>query len=281
MTKAFTERFEAIGTVWNIHIHETLENEARRQLMRKIRRRTDDFDKHYSRFRDDSWVTKLALRTGRYAMPPDCYPMMRFYEELYEATAGKVTPLIGRLMADAGYDAEYSFRSKELRRPPVWKDVLSYDKKSLQLTEPVVLDFGAAGKGYLVDIIGEMLEEAGIGSYLIDAGGDIRHRSTRGSSADIGLENPSDPSEAIGIVRLGNRSLCASAGSRRQWGAFHHIIDPVKLQSPRNILASWVIAEDTMTADGLATALFFAEPTGLQQWFSFSYAILYESMALL
>ena len=85
---------------------------------------------------------------------------------------------------------------------------------------------------------------------------------------------------AIGTVRLSNRSLCASAGNKRRWGDFHHIIDPTILRSPDRIVATWVLAADTMTADGLATALFFTSAESLQTRFKFSYALLDHTMNL-
>lgn len=273
-------RFEAIGTKWDIQVLEPIEIAEWRRLRTAIRQRIEAFDKTYSRFRSDSLVSRAARQAGRYELPADGYKLLRFYERLYKATGGKVTPLIGQVMEALGYDASYSFEKKDVRRPPAWEEVLSYDRQGFTLTRPAVLDFGAAGKGYLVDIISELLEQAGVGSYLINAGGDIRHRSASGGLVKVGLENPLDNSEAIGAARLKNQSLCASAGNKRAWDGFNHIIDSVELRSPSEILASWVVAADTMTADGLATALFFAAPGGLQKQFSFSYAVLYKDMSL-
>lgn len=56
----------------------------------------------------------------------------------------------------------------------------------------------------------------------------------------------------------------------------HHIIDPKQLKPAADVIATWVIADTTMLADGLATALFFAAPDELQQQFSFEYALLKE-----
>lgn len=275
-----SHQFEAIGTRWDIRILERIESERWSGLVDVIRRRIEAFDKSYSRFRNDSLVARMAHRAGRYELPPDGDRLLQFYEQLYEATAGKVTPLIGQIMEASGYDASYSFSKQELRRPPAWEDVLSYEKGVLTLLRPALIDFGAAGKGGLVDIVSELIETAGIRSYVVNAGGDIRYRSAASEMLEIGLENPLDGGEAVGIARLGNGSLCASAGSKRQWGNFHHIIDPQTLESPSQVLAAWVIADETMTADGLATALFFADPAELQQEFSFSYAVLHQGMEL-
>jgi len=270
--------FEAIGTVWNLQVLNVLDDKAWTTLLEQIQARITVFDRTYSRFRSDSLVSRMATRAGKYELPLDGYALLHFYEQLYKATDGKVTPLIGQTMTAAGYDATYSFQPGKLVAPPRWEDILSYNEQHLTLTQPTLLDFGAAGKGYLVDIVGELLQTAGLQDFLINAGGDIVHRSSSGQQVTVGLENPYDTTEVIGTVQLSSQSLCASSGSKRQWQGYHHIIDPQTLVSPDDIMATWVIAEDTMTADGLATALFFVEPAKLRQEFTFSYAVLQSDM---
>lgn len=272
--------FEAIGTVWDVRIFDPLENISWVELSRQIQERIQVFDKAYSRFRSDSLITQMSKYAGAYSLPGDGFELLHFYELLYEATEGKVTPLIGQAMVDAGYDAAYSFEHHQMQAPPKWEDVLTYDHGTITVKQPVLLDFGAAGKGYLVDIISDLIEAAGVRAYLINAGGDIMQRSEGGKGVTVALENPQNTSEAIGTLELTNRSLCASAGSKRAWGDYTHIIDPATLLSPRNILASWVLADDTLTADGVATALFFSDPEVLQKDFKFSYALLNADMSL-
>jgi thiamine biosynthesis lipoprotein len=272
--------FDAIGTKWTIEVRSPMAADAWEGLLVRVYGRIRAFDTNYSRFRADSLVSRLGLRPGSVDLPTDGHALLEFYEKLYRATDGKVTPLIGQAMVDTGYDAEYSLTPKAMRTVPAWDDIISYDKTSLTVAQPALLDFGAAGKGYLVDIIASLFAKADIQDFTIDASGDIMHRSPAAAPARIGMENPQDPTEAIGIVELGNQSLCASSGSKRQWGSFTHIIDPDELKSPRDILATWVVADDTMTADGLATALSFTAPEILRKLFSFEWAILKQDMSL-
>lgn len=184
-----------------------------------------------------------------------------------------MTPLVGRLLEDAGYDAAYSLeQAAPLVSPPAWDDVMEVGEKDLCIKEPVLLDFGAAGKGYLIDIVAGILEAHGISEFSIDAGGDI---IVRGAVQRVGLENPLNASEVIGTVDVANQSICGSSGNRRAWGKFHHIMDPRTLASPRHIKALWVVADTTLLADGLSTALFFVEPEALEAKYDFEYTILY------
>lgn len=272
--------FQAIGTQWDIKVSDEINQSTWTELLGATQARIASFDQTYSRFRNDSLITRMSLAAGEYDLPADGYKMLDFYQRLYKATAGKVTPLIGQTMSDSGYDAVYSFDQKTMQPPPPWQEVIKYTKTKLTISLPCLLDFGAAGKGYLVDILGESFDQVGLDDYSINAGGDILQRTSTGELLAVGLENPNDSTEAIGVAKLSNRSLCASAGSKRKWGNFHHIIDPNSLLSPKEIIATWVIAEDTMTADGLATALFFTAPEQLAKHFSFSYAYLDKNMQL-
>jgi len=80
--------------------------------------------------------------------------------------------------------------------------------------------------------------------------------------------------QVIGKVDFLSGAMCSSAGNRRAWGGFHHIIDPDTRQSPTEIIASWVIAPEAMIADALATALFLSPPEYFQQHFEFEYLLL-------
>lgn len=278
--KAYQLKFEAIGTRWELQATHSLSTDEWSAVYAQIRRRVESFDKAYSRFRADSLVTKWSQQAGHHPLPPDGYKLMRFYDKLYQASGGLVTPLIGQAMVAAGYDANYSFKPQPLTPPPAWQEIIRYGRDFIELSRPALLDFGAAGKGYLIDIVGDILSVAGVESYLINAGGDILYKPLEQSVVTVGLENPVDTTEAIGIVRLSGGSLCASSGAKRQWSGYHHIIDPQALGSPRQTLAAWATADDAMTADGLATALMLVPASRLRPHFQFSGAVLSSDMSL-
>ena len=222
----------------------------------------------------------MSKKEGDYILPEDATLLIQLYEKLYRLTEGKFTPLIGRTLEQAGYDAGYSLKPQKLDAPPTWDEVIAYEPSNhtLTLKQPALLDFGAAGKGYLVDIVSEIIENHGISLYTVDAGSDIRHRAQE--VLKVGLENPTDATQAIGVADLQNQSLCASAGNRRKWEGFHHIINPHTLQSPQDILATWAIAETTLIADGVTTALFLTTPETLTSHFNFQYLILYSDFSI-
>lgn len=261
--------FEAIGTQWFIELFGL--DRMPDGLSEAIQQRIAVYDKNYSRFRDDSLVAEMSRTAGNYLLPDDAQPLFDLYRRLYDLTSGAVTPLIGQVMVEAGYDASYSLQPKQLHQPPAWDEVLDYQYPNVHLKQPALLDVGAAGKGYLVDIVAGILEEFGATAYCVDAGGDMVCHGPQ--SLRVGLEHPDQPDEVIGIVELENHALCGSAGNRRKWANFHHIIDPKSLHSPVHLKAVWVLAESALLADGLATALFFVAPAKLMKHYTFSYVL--------
>ena len=249
--------FSAIGTSWQIDIYQDISNSLEIQLLENIKKRIDEFDVAYSRFRDDSLVTKISQQTGVFTLPSDAKEMFDLYYDLYNMTDGFFTPFVGQMLVDAGYDANYSLvQKKELETPPLWEQVIEYSQPNLIVKKPVLLDFGAGGKGYLIDLVAGVIEGSGVLEYCIDAGGDMLHRGS--APISVGLENPNNLEEAIGIYTLSSASLCGSAGNRRAWGSFTHIMNPATLVSPTHIAGVWVSADNTLLADCIATCLFFA-----------------------
>jgi thiamine biosynthesis lipoprotein len=272
--------FEAIGTHWRITIEQYVPEGSLEKLLVSIQARIAEFDCHYSRFRDDSLVTAMASQAGTYRLPDDAEPLIDLYEQLYSLSGGRMTPLIGQLLSDAGYDRGYSLRPTELRAVPQWSEALAYTFPHLVVKQPMLLDVGAAGKGYLVDIISQLIEHAGITSFCVNAGGDILSRNASTNLANVGLEHPTQLDQVVGIVHLRNQSLCGSAGNRRTWASFNHLMDPLSQASPDHIRATWVVAGTTLLADGLATALFFTEVSKLSQAYDFEYALIRKDWSL-
>lgn len=270
--------FEAIGTHWTIDVFEPSFNAQ--ALEKAVLGRIELFDKAYSRFRSDSLVTKISQQAGEYKLPSDALPMFDLYAELYALTNGAMTPLIGQTISDAGYDANYSLKPSKVTVAKQMSEVVQYTGDAVIVSEPVLLDFGAMGKGYLVDIVCALLVEQGLTHFCVNAGGDMYYKSPDTDKLQVGLEHPGDRQLAVGVAEINNQAICGSSGNVRAWGDFHHIIDARTAQSPNHIAGLWVVAENTMLADALATALFFVAPQVLAQHYAFEYAIVNSEYGL-
>jgi len=245
-----TWQFDAIGTRWEIESPSELTAEVRSAVTAEIER----FDREWSRFRDDSDVTRLG-RSGGALSSPDAAPMLDAYRELSAATAGAVNPLVAESLEALGYDAGYSLvAANPVAAPLAWQERLSWDDAGAVASAPALLDVGALGKGRLVDLVFAAL--AGVpGDVVVDAGGDMRFR---GAAARVALEHPYDSTRAIGVFTVQDGALCASATNRRAWGdGLHHVLDARTGVPVRTWAATWALAPDAMRADAVATALFF------------------------
>jgi thiamine biosynthesis lipoprotein len=265
--------FEAIGAPWRI----TTATELSETTRSAVRDRIDEFDATYSRFRSDSLVTRIASSAGSWRFPADAAPLFSLYRTLYNATEGAMSPLVGARLENLGYDAEYTLkRHDEVVGVPSWDEILDWDGTTLTTSEPVLLDVGAAGKGYLVDLVAGVIRDEGVSEYVIDASGDILHRGEE--PLRVGLEHPFDPELAIGICELQNASICASAPNRRAWGdGLHHILDATTGEPTTTVSATWAYASSALVADGLATALFFAAAPALSASYTFDYVRMFPN----
>ncbi|MES3004779.1 MAG: FAD:protein FMN transferase [Patescibacteria group bacterium] len=268
-------QFEAIGTKWVVDVYKELSLEEESFLLEKIMNRINQFDMTYSRFKSESKIMKIS-GGGEVELPEDADKLFGLYKKVYDISIGLVTPLVGQTLSDMGYDATYSLEKKsQVYKPLAWEEVIEWNSPVLILKKPAILDFGAGGKGYLVDIVGELLESSGVHGYCVDAGGDIRQRSTTDRSLKVGLENPHNTEQVLGVLNLQNKSICASASNRRAWGEMHHIVNPETLKPTSEVIAVWVVADTTFLADILATALFFVPAEKLLKYFTFEYLVMY------
>ena len=245
-------------------------------MEQKIQRRIEAFDMMYSRFRNDSIVTRMHRSAGMYNLDEQSARLASLYRQLYQLTDGAMTPLVGEGLVAAGYDEHYSLTPRGPHTAPEWDHTITWQGNAITTKQPILIDVGAAGKGALVDAIAEILSAHGLSNYVIDASGDICHRGD--DFQTIGLEHPLDATKVVGTMQVSNASLCASASNRRRWAdGWHHILDGRTGKPVEDVIATWVIAGDTMTADGLATALFFVDAKKLQDVADFQFVRLFAN----
>lgn len=274
--------FDAIGVPWRIGVGDAATPTASfgepitADDRRAVRARIEQFDRDWSRFRDDSLVSRIAREQGSWRLPADADTLLSLYEQLHAVTDGRLSPLVGASLERLGYDAAYRLTPSGDPLPaPRWTDAISLRREPeglmLDTVVPVLLDVGAAGKGYLVDLVGDLLAARGVTETLVDASGDVRVRG--GRSIRVALENPVDPTKAVGVAELHDAALCGSALNRRAWGeGLHHIVDAVTGRPVADgVIATWAIAETALVADGLATAMFLVDPARLCERFVFEW----------
>lgn len=265
--------FDAIGTKWSIDTDQPLSHAEKLDITNTI----EEFTAAYSRFRDDSLVTRLYTKNISTPFPDSIDELLGIYAQLNCLSHGAINPLVGVSLVQLGYDATYSLKARAPVAAPELAATLTLHKNhTITLTKPALLDIGAIGKGYLVDKIAEIVARRHT-NYVIDGSGDLAVRQAK--EEIIGLEHPFDVAKAIGVVRLINMSLCGSGIGKRSWGdSLHHILDArTGMPTSTSIAATWAIAPTTVIADALASGLFFVDPKKLSTVFgTFYYVVMHN-----
>lgn len=286
------------------------------RVQKRIRAFVEEYESVLSRFRADSLVSRMARAEhgGEFEFPAWTQPLFVLYDEFYVATCGAFDVCVGADLLALGYDNSVQFVpestvsasensgsvscswSKYRRSLPVkWADISRDDSgTTLHTNQPVQLDFGAAGKGYFVDLVTNILkDELGDDSlsdcdFLVNAGGDMRACfSDEDYQIKVALENPFDTTQAVGVASIASGALCASSAARKRWkvkdancladNAFEsnliatHLINALDGVPSQKLSASWAYipaktcAFPTAYADALATALFVSQENDLQK----------------
>lgn len=131
-------------------------------------------------------------------------------------------------------------------------------------TKGMSIDLGAVAKGYATERAAEKLEELGIKSALINAGGNIYvvGKKPDGTRWRIGIQHPEESNEIIGYLDTEDMAAITSGNNQRYFikdGArYHHIIDPSTGWPSDALSQVTVVSSSAMTADILSTSFFVA-----------------------
>lgn len=139
------------------------------------------------------------------------------------------------------------------------------DPPMLRKLDPALhVDLSSIAKGFGVDRISQVLNEAGISDYLVEIGGEVSTRGRRpdGNAWRIGIERPDAGGRQVQrVLPMRINGAVATSGDYRNFfeidgQRYAHIIDPRTGAPVAGTLASVTVIADTCTdADALATAL--------------------------
>jgi thiamine biosynthesis lipoprotein len=129
------------------------------------------------------------------------------------------------------------------------------------LSSGVKIDLGGIAKGYALDCAGQKLKEAGIGNFLLNAGGQVFAAGDNyGRPWKVAVRCPRRPG-ACAYFELRDSSVSTSGDYRqfflRAGKRYSHIIDPVSgYPAQSGVISATVTVPDGLTADALSTAIF-------------------------
>jgi thiamine biosynthesis lipoprotein len=144
---------------------------------------------------------------------------------------------------------------------------ITVNNRNVFLHEPgMQIDLGGVAKGYIVDRGIQVLKDAGIEAGIIDAGGDLRifgHHPYR-QNWRIGIRHPREPEALYGILEIPAISVTTSGDYERYFEMegkrYHHILDPKTGAPASGCISVTILAENALSADAYATAVFVLGP---------------------
>jgi len=227
-----------------------------------------------TRYSEDSEIARLNARVEGFVAEPVSREVAEIVWRslaVARASAGAfditVTPLVDLWRLN---DEDFSIPGESAidaaLRSVDWSAV-QVDTATLTMTvlPGTTLDLDGVAKGYAVDRAVALLEEMGIETGVVDAGGDVGFVGTP-TAADawrVGIKHPRQDG-LLGVVELSGGGIATSGDYQRyalvDGVRYHHILDPATGYPARGVMSVTVASERAVDADALATAVFVLGP---------------------
>lgn len=238
-------------------------------LVSSLRERLHELDRAWSRFVDDSEISRLNHSQGNpLDVSPDTRLLIKEMVQGYTRTDGAFDPTILPALVDEGYarslvNPERSTvlpDSAHRRGKPL---DIRIDETSITLPLGTTLDSGGAGKGLAADLVADFARQQGALGVLVDLGGDMKALgdSPRGDTWRVQIENPWDATAALSVVEFSHRGIATSTSVKRRFEVegrnTHHLIDPTTGKSTESDTVQATVIADSATDAEIFTKVAF------------------------
>ncbi len=213
-------------------------------------------------------ILNKAAKPGRYKVSDHVWNVLLISDRLNKETEGAFDVTIQPLynlwkMAEARNKIPTDEELRNTLKSIGWdKIVLHHRSKEIEFTVPdMQLTFGGIASGYAIDIIVNSFRESGIKNFLIDEGGDIFCSGQPGTRAlwRIGVKDPLNKSRVFKVLEFKDMAVVTSGNYERYYkigdSSYSQIFSPKTGLPVKQTVATTVIANDTITADGWSTSL--------------------------
>lgn len=260
------------GTRYHINVVLTDDEASLENLGEGITEVLEEVDASMSTWREDSELSRLNGREDQSDWIDISVPLHEVLAtavDVSSLTGGAFDITIGPVVNLWGFGPEARpDRVPDDDELAARLDATGYEKLELRAEPPAIrasksqyIDLSAIAKGYGVDAVARYLENAGVASYLVEIGGEVRvnGRKPDGSAWRLAIEEPVSEQRQINrVVALDQHAMATSGDYRNYYESegrrYSHTIDPdTGRPIVHNLASVTVIAENTMLADALAT----------------------------
>ena len=255
--------------------------------MAKLEERFNELHKLYDRFNDYEGINNIKTINDNAGVQPiqveqEIIDLILFSKDLYNKTGNLTNIAMGPVTDIWNYFREEGSNDPENAQLPLMS-VLEEAKQYTDMDKIIVneeqmtvyledsnmkLDVGSVAKGYATELVAREMEEAGLISALISAGGNIR---AIGKPLDglrdmwgVGIQNPDatlfDVGRVLDTVFVTDKSVVSSGDYQRYYivdgKVYHHIVHPETLMPTDYYREVTVVTPDSGMADFYSTAVF-------------------------
>ncbi|MCR9110676.1 FAD:protein FMN transferase [Marivita sp. XM-24bin2] len=254
----------AFGTHWRLS---SPDGPALRELRPPLEALFHEIDREMSPWRIDSDLSRFNASTSGVPASAELVRVTRAALAVARDSQGTFDPTVGPLVARWGFGPIHDGAA------PNWRGLSASAGHLAKRSPGLTLDLCGIAKGRALDRAVELARDRGMAFALFDLGGELRAlgRHPEGRDWRVAVEQHSPIQDAPIVLHLPADMAVATSGldaqsyglNGRRWG---HIMDSTAGNPVDGKLRSvTVLAEDAMTADAWATALFAAgDETGPQ-----------------
>ena len=202
-------------------------------------------------------------------------------EEMYEFTGGAFNPAVYNLVKLWGFSPDNEGKYSVSRKEPEQKDIdeckkylnfasVTLDSENMTVTKPdsqMQIDLGGIAKGYLSDLIADMLKSSCTDAFLTLMSNTyaLGENKAENRSFRVAITDPRKINEQCFFVDVTNKSVVTSGDYERYYyyggKRYCHIIDPITGKPADNgIISVTVVGESGARGDAIATACFGLKP---------------------
>lgn len=271
-----TSYYFAMGTAVNITIYDNTQND---NLNKKIVEKINELSDSIISWRNSG--SQLYMLNNNYR-PGEEFPLEDTLREILAmsykickdsdgALDITIRPLANVWNIEEGDKDDFSVPSEEsiidaLSRTG-YEEITLTDNGIILGKEGIIIDFGATGKGYALDVIRDEYISGMVDGGIISIGGSVLVYGSKpdGKPWNVGIRDPfGEDGEMLGYLTFsGDVDICISTSGdyekyiEKNGIRYHHILDTGTGYPARSGLSSvTVVCENGLASDGLSTACF-------------------------
>ncbi len=197
-------------------------------------------------------------------------------QKMYKLSNKKYDITIGPLVKLWGFTEEKLYNENKILKLPTTEEIaqaqakvdfeaIEFENDKLIFKEGIEIDTGSFLKGYAISKASEIVRQNGIDKAFITAVSSLNTIGTKPKNMKwkIGLQNPENPQELLGIVSFADKAMGVSGDYQTyieiDGKKYHHILDKDSAYPVEDKKMVAVIADDTFLAD-LYSTVFFLMP---------------------